>query len=165
MEVLHITQLIHQNIFGSDSGWDLRIDPYAVTYQDPCRLGRHLGVYNAPRDLITAMGFTLVEMQHSRQTSICCGTSGWTACGAVSKHIQIARLREAVATGAEMLLTACIKCQIHLKCAQRDPEREKIEIPIRDLTTVLAQRLGWQNPVRGASFNVSDTIQDTALPE
>jgi len=152
MEVLHITQLINQKLSGSDSEWGLQADAGTVTYQDPCRLGRHLGIYGEPRALITAMGYDLVEMQHNRQTSICCGTSGWTACGAVSKNIQIERLREAVATGAEMLTTACIKCQIHLKCAQQGTDREKIQIPIRDLTTVFAQRLGWHNPARKEAY-------------
>jgi heterodisulfide reductase subunit B len=49
---------------------------------------------------------------------------------------------EAKATGAELLITTCIKCQIHFKCAQQDPTLKKdLAIPIRDIATVLADRL------------------------
>jgi Fe-S oxidoreductase len=113
-----------------------------VTYQDPCRLGRHLGIYDAPRQVLAGLGLEIVEMERSHKTSLCCGTSCWTACGQVSKNIQIERLREAKATGAELLVTACVKCQIHFKCAQDDPVLGKeVAIPVRDWTTVVAERL------------------------
>ncbi|UCF94227.1 MAG: (Fe-S)-binding protein, partial [Desulfobacterales bacterium] len=107
-----------------------------VTYQDPCRLGRYLNAYDEPRALMRALGLDLVEMDRTRTTSLCCGTSGWTACGRVNKSIQVERLQEAVGTGAELLVTACVKCQIHFKCAQQDAlQGDKIAIQIQDLTT------------------------------
>jgi heterodisulfide reductase subunit D len=113
-----------------------------ITYQDPCNLGRHLGVYDAPREVIETLGYELVEMGRTRNASLCCGTSCWQACGQVSKSIQVERLQEAKATGAETLVTACIKCQIHFKCAQNDPIiGDQIDIEIRDLTTLIAERL------------------------
>jgi Fe-S oxidoreductase len=60
----------------------------------------------------------------------------------VNKRIQIDRLQEAKSTGAEVLITACIKCQIHFQCAQKDPALgEEIQIPIQDLTTMIAKML------------------------
>jgi len=60
----------------------------------------------------------------------------------VSKNIQVERLKEAKATGSDLLVTACVKCQIHFKCAQDDPTlKEKIDIKVRDITTLLAERL------------------------
>jgi len=146
MEVLHISQLLadlKHDIPKHDSPrsaaeWEGR----RVTYQDPCRLGRHLGIYDAPRSALAGLGFDLVEMERTRHTSLCCGTSCWTDCGQVSKNIQVERLKEAKATGAEVLVTACVKCQIHFKCAQEDPAlQQEIGIEIRDLTTLLAERL------------------------
>ncbi len=114
----------------------------AVTYQDACNLGRHLGIYDAPRQIMQDFGFDLVEMSRSRSAALCCGTSCWRACGQTSKSIQVERLKEAKATGAETLVTSCIKCQIHFKCAQNDPILgEEINIEIRDLTTLLADSL------------------------
>jgi len=147
LEVVHITELLAE----TDLADGLHPAPPAshpaphvsrVTYQDPCRLGRYMGVYDAPRELISGLGFELAEMEHNRSASLCCGTSCWTACGQVSKNIQVERLTEAKATGAEMLVTACVKCQIHFKCAQDDPAvGPEIDIEIRDLTTLIAENL------------------------
>ena len=142
MEVKHLTELIPE--------FDLNISNHPktglrVTYQDPCRLGRHLGIYDAPRRAITSLGFELVEMRRHAESSLCCGTTCWSNCGQVSKNIQGERLEEARATGADLLITACQKCQIHLKCAQQDPLlRDYESMPIRDLTTLIADMLCQQ---------------------
>ena len=142
MEVLHLSQFISRQPAASKIEWGPELKNGPATYQDACRLGRHLGVYEEPRMLLRASGLELVEMERARRSSLCCGTSCWTACGQVSKNIQVERLKEAKATGAELLITSCVKCQIHFKCAQQDPTLENdIAIPIRDLTTVLADRL------------------------
>ena len=142
MEVLHLTQFLSRQPAASKIEWSSEIKNGSATYQDACRLGRHLGVYEEPRALLRASGLDLVEMERSHRSSLCCGTSCWTACGQVSKNIQVERLKEAKATGAELLITSCIKCQIHFKCAQQDPTLENdIAIPVRDLATVLADRL------------------------
>lgn len=138
LEVVHLSELVAR----SSPGLSTAAPGLQVTYQDPCRLGRHLGVYDAPRHVLTGLGLQVAEMERSRKTALCCGTSCWTACGQVSKNIQVERLREARATGAEMLITACVKCQIHFKCAQDDSTlRDQIAIPIRDWATVVAERL------------------------
>ncbi|CAB1085114.1 hypothetical protein D1AOALGA4SA_12609 [Olavius algarvensis Delta 1 endosymbiont] len=142
LEVMHLSQFIHQLMLDSQLNLELPEVADTVTYQDACRLSRHLGVYEDPRALIAAAGLDLVEMTHTCRAGICCGASGWTACGKVSKNIQVQRLREAKATGADLLITTCIKCQIHFRCAQQDPAlKNEIDIAVRDLTTVLADRL------------------------
>lgn len=142
-EPIHITELLAQNL----SALSLRAkqsnpEVKKVTYQDPCRLGRHLGIYEPPREIIRAIpGTKLVEMEHSADESICCGTSAWTNCGSYSKQIRVARLLEAKATGAEVLVTACPKCQIHFKCAMVDKGAEKgpdIEMKVMDLVSLVA---------------------------
>jgi len=101
-----------------------------------------MDVYEEPRQILSALGLELVEMEHSGKNAWCCGTSCWTNCGAVNKQIQVARLREAQATGAELLVTACAKCQIHFKCALDDARVGKeIGIEIRDLVTLVDEAL------------------------
>jgi len=149
-ELMHITELLAQNL-STLSLKAKRSNPEVkrVTYQDPCRLGRHLGIYEPPREIIKAIpGIKLVEMEHSGDESICCGTSAWTNCGSYSKKIREERLLEAKATGAEVLVTACPKCQIHFKCAMVDKGAEKgtdIEMKVMDIVTLVADALGGKS--------------------
>jgi len=145
VEVQHLAELL------ANSEWrmktadsETRNTQYAIrtTYHDPCRLGRHLGVYDAPRQVIQKLGLTLVEMPRNRSNALCCGTNGWTHCTVANKAIQVDRLREARATGADLLITACIKCQIHFKCAMEDYHLgDEIGIEIKDLATLAAEEL------------------------
>ncbi len=141
LQVLHLVELLEQSGFASEGRAEARIENGSATYQDPCRLGRFSGIYQQPRDLIRQSGYELVEMDHNRQSSICCGTSCWSTCGQVNKKIQSERLSEARSTGADILITTCIKCQIHLKCAQKDPLREEETVQIRDLATIIAETI------------------------
>ncbi len=109
------------------------------TYHDPCRLGRQAGIMDEPRTLIQSIpGITLREMEHSRENGLCCGTSAWMGCSSCSKAIQKNRLSEALAVGAETLITACPKCRLHLSCALKDTE---YELKIRDINDLLARSL------------------------
>lgn len=110
-----------------------------VTYHDPCRLGRLAGIYDAPRELLKALpGVRLIEMSRSRESGVCCGTTGWMNCSSCSKEIQLDRLKEAGETGAHVLVTACPKCQIHLRCAKSAFD---VEMEIVDLYDLVAERL------------------------
>ena len=141
MAVFHLTQFLTQAI----TDGHLLLTPKnhnRVTYQDPCRLGRYLDIYDEPRSLLAALGLDLREMERVRSASLCCGSSGWTSCGQVSKNIQIERLQEASRTGVDRMITACIKCQIHFRCAQQDPQLENHhQLKIQDLTTLIANHL------------------------
>jgi Fe-S oxidoreductase len=157
-EPVHISEFLAQNLS------KLSLQPRArrgrsnsgarkVTYQDPCRLGRHLGIYEPPREIIKAIpGIDLVEMEHNSADSICCGTSVWTNCSACSKEIRVERLSEAKATGAELLVTACPKCQIHFKCAMTDKGAGKpsdIRMEVMDLVNVVANAISNQGKHTG----------------
>jgi Fe-S oxidoreductase len=140
LEIMHLSELLAGERSLVDKTQNNGLE--TVTYQDPCRLGRYLGIYQEPRELIEDLGYQLVEMRHHSHSSICCGTSCWTNCGQMNKRTQADRLLEARSTGAQRLVTACVKCQIHLKCAQNDPlHREELQLEIQDLTTLIADRL------------------------
>ena len=120
---------------------EFNIQPFnqIVTFQDPCRLGRLTGEYDLPRRLLSYINdIQLVEMERSRENSICCGTSAWQECSGCSKSIQIQRLEEAYKTGASTLITACPKCQTHLTCALNDV---KLNLQIKDIHTYLSERI------------------------
>ena len=139
-KIVHITELLAGRLP------DLRLAPgapRAVTYQDPCRLGRHLGIYEPPRHVLAAVpGLELKEMRHSGAGAICCAGGTWSNCDRYAKTIQVERLREARATGAGILVTACPKCQIHFRCAMRDPKLGgEIEIEMKDVAELLEASL------------------------
>jgi Fe-S oxidoreductase len=140
-EVVHISQLLAEKI--TDGGLKFRRSAKKITYHDPCRLGRYSGIYDEPRTIIKAIpGMELVEMPRSRANALCCGTQAWMNCGMVNKQIQSERLREARATGADVLLTFCPKCQIHFRCAMHDQKLgEELGIEIEDLTSLAAKAL------------------------
>ncbi len=139
VEVLHLSQWLAPAL--AEGRVKLRHEERLLTYQDPCRLGRHLGEYQAPRTVLAALG-RLVEMEPSGRLAQCCGTSAWTACGAVNKDMQLERLRQAHATGADLLVTACVKCQIHFRCLlSAAGVEEDARIDMLDLAQLAAQGL------------------------
>jgi heterodisulfide reductase subunit D len=116
--------------------------PLSVTYQDPCRLGRILGVYEAPRQLLRSVpGLELRDMPRARAEALCCGSSAWVGCTRINKSIQLERLAEARETGATTLVTGCPKCNIHLSCAARDGDAERT-VEIRFLADILCEAAG-----------------------
>lgn len=125
---------------------DLELDAdgaVKVTFQDPCRLGRHMGVFHAPREALAAVpGIELAEMARSGRRGACCAGGTWSNCDRFAKQIQVNRLREANATGAEVLVTACPKCQVHLACAMKDPNvGQEIKIEMKDIAEIVAGAL------------------------
>ena len=114
-----------------------------ASYQDPCRLGRHMGIVDSPRQAIGAIpGLTFREMRKSGRSAICCGTSAWQNCDAISKRIQTDRLLGAQALGADLMITSCPKCYVHFKCALQGesiPAEKKVEV--KDLMVVLGEAL------------------------
>ena len=139
-KIMHLTEFLAEHL--DDLKFKANED-HAVTYQDPCRLGRHLGIYDPPRALLEALpDVNLVEMPHTGKRATCCAGGTWSNCDRYAKHIQVDRLREAKSTGAEYLVTCCPKCQIHFACAMQDPNlREEIEIPMRDIASLVADAL------------------------
>ena len=148
-EVQHISELLVEKIGQKGVKFKERKEKASsiikVTYQDPCRLGRHLGVYDAPRKVLESIpGIELVEMRHSGLESICCGTSAFTNCDSYSNMLRSERLSEAVETGAELLITACPKCQTHFRCAMVDKGEEHRPTPkieIMDLVNLVANAM------------------------
>jgi Fe-S oxidoreductase len=140
-QVYHISEFLSDII--ADKQPVLKGDSQRMTFQDPCRLGRHMDVYEQPRNTLKAIsGNDFVEMGHHHKRSICCGVSGWMNCSQISKQIQENRLNEAKATDADLLVTTCAKCQIHFNCALKDQNiSENVKFEIKDLTEVVGAAL------------------------
>ncbi len=137
VEVCHISEFIAENLAKLPfARWEK-----VVTYHDPCRLGRGMGVYDAPRRILTSIpGVEFVEMENTKNLSLCCGTSCWTNCNRYSKLMQVNRLKEATATGAEIMVTTCWECEIHFHCTMHTSAWQQVNIEVKDLS-VLASSL------------------------
>ncbi|HIJ56820.1 MAG TPA: 4Fe-4S dicluster domain-containing protein [Deltaproteobacteria bacterium] len=112
-----------------------------VTYHDPCYLGRHSGIYEAPRRVLQSIpGLTLVEMPNHKENSICCGGGGGGAWSdyPVEQRFGVLRIEEALRTGAEVMATACPYCIRMLNEAVTELGVED-QIIVRDLAELLLQ--------------------------
>jgi Fe-S oxidoreductase/predicted membrane channel-forming protein YqfA (hemolysin III family) len=112
-----------------------------VTYHDPCYLGRHNAIYEAPRRLLQSVpGLTLIEMASNRENSLCCGGGGGGAWSNVppQQRLGVLRIEEALSTGAEVIATACPYCIRMLSEAIRQLGVQD-QIVVRDLAELLLQ--------------------------
>ena len=117
----HYTQVLRELMAEGKLELEKGIDA-TVTYHDPCYLGRHNRIFDEPREIIRAIpGIRLVEMTNHRADSLCCGGGGGRMWQDLQGEIKMSevRIREAEATGAEILITACPLCLIMLEDARK----------------------------------------------
>ncbi len=143
-KVTHLYDLIEQEIDKGAIGFE-NID-HSLTFQDPCRLSRLENRPDLPRKLIARLKpRRFQEMKESGLSALCCGNCAWTGCDSYSKALQVKRLQQAHEAGSDLLVTACPKCQIHLRCAMQDPFRGKeLEIEMKDLVSLVADTIRWE---------------------
>ena len=142
--VLHHTQLLNRLVRDKQL---VPVSPVSqdITYHDPCFLGRHNKVYEAPRELIAAAGATLTEMPRHGDRSFCCGAGGarmWME-EHIGKRINHDRVDEALATGATTVATACPFCRVMITDGVNDRQeaagREGVDV--RDVAQLLLESL------------------------
>lgn len=116
----------------------------SVTYHDPCYLGRYNGVYEAPRRLLEALGYPIVEMPRRRDRAACCGAGGgriWMEDEpGLSERPAVRRVREAADTGAAVLAVACPKDQVMFLDALKTSGLEG-RLSVLDIAELAEQRL------------------------
>ncbi|MEA2040059.1 MAG: heterodisulfide reductase-related iron-sulfur binding cluster [Thermodesulfobacteriota bacterium] len=119
--------------------------PVKVTYHDPCYLGRHNRIFDVPREIIRAIpGIKLVEMNHNREDSLCCGGGGdrmWQEDMDGDPKMSEIRIWEAAATGADMVITTCPLCLIMLEDARKTAGLEDT-LKVMDLNELVLLALG-----------------------
>jgi len=141
-EMVHVSELVSDLI--EEGKLKFKKGAKKMTFQDSCRLGRHLGIYDPPRNALKGADVQVVEMENNRDKALCCGVSAWATCDETSRRLQTDRLKEAKKTGAECLVTGCYKCLIHLSCVLENKTqvpKEQIDIPIKELSVVIADAL------------------------
>jgi Fe-S oxidoreductase len=112
-----------------------------VTFHDPCYLGRHNGVVEAPRAVLNNLGVEVVEMERTRKNSFCCGAGGaqfWKEEEHGVKPVNVERYEEAKATGAEVLAVGCPFCMQMFESARTGVEGGP---EIKDVVELIADRI------------------------
>ncbi|HPH41923.1 MAG TPA: (Fe-S)-binding protein [Syntrophorhabdaceae bacterium] len=139
-EVIHISQFLFELI---NEGRLTIKKEYArkVTYHDPCYLGRHNGVYDEPRGVLQKIpGLELIEITDNHKDSLCCGMGGGRVWMETEKNERFANIRieQAIATGAQVLATACPYCVFALEDSKLVTNHAD-DIEIKDITEILQE--------------------------
>ena len=144
-EVVHHSQFINQLMETGKLTVSGNVTE-TVTYHDACYLGRHNGIYDAPREVITrALGpdANLVEADPCREQGVCCGAGGgnmWYELP-TEERINLMRFDQLAATKASTVATACSFCLIMLDDACKVRDREN-SIQVKDIAEIVAEGIG-----------------------
>lgn len=171
--VLHHTQLLNRLIrdkklvpvTSPDGGKD-------ITYHDPCYLGRHNKVYEAPRELIGASGAKLTEMPRHADRGLCCGAGGarmWME-EHIGKRVNTERTEEAIDTGASAIATGCPFCRVMMTdgvddvAAARDIEKVEV-LDVAQLLLGSLDKSSVKLPEKGAAAKEAEERAAKAAPK
>ena len=141
-EVIHVSEYLLQLI---REGRLVPTKKYKkkVTYHDPCYLGRHNGIYDAPREVLRSIpGLELREMPEAREDSLCCGMGGgriWLETPMAERFSNL-RLEQAIKVRAKVLATCCPYCITQFEDTRlmlKDPE----SIQVKDITEILQEAI------------------------
>ncbi len=141
MEVLHTVEFLARLI--NENKIELKHEvPVRITYHDPCHMGRHSNVYDAPREVLKAIpGLEFVDMELSGKDSRCCGAGGGLKAGYpdVQNLMAQERVKDAEATKSDWFVTACPFCyqglQIGINAIQS-------KLKMKDVTEIVAISMG-----------------------
>ncbi|MFH0784381.1 MAG: heterodisulfide reductase-related iron-sulfur binding cluster [Pseudomonadota bacterium] len=120
----------------------VKAEDLSCTYHDSCYLGRHNGVYSAPRSLIAAAGGTISEMAKSHDQSFCCSAGGGRIMAEekLGSRINIKRVQMAAETQADVLISNCPFCLTMFEDGVKGAGVEDSLRP-RDIAEILAERI------------------------
>ncbi len=167
-EAIHMSQFLAEQLNDGKIKWEKTLNK-TVAYHDPCHLGRHVGVFEEPRNVLKSMpGIKLVEMERNRNEQRCCGAGGGVKAGLPDLALAIAkdRMNDAKATGAKVLISTCPFCRRNLLDGRDDL---KMDMYVDDLVVLTANLMGLSTDVKppapGASKeSISDLFRTQTIP-
>jgi len=143
IKVQHYTRFLADLIDRKKLTFSKRIER-KVAYQDPCYLGRHNDIYDAPRKVLHNIpGVELVEFPRAMADSVCCGGGGgrmWTDFEAEIERIANLRVREALDIGVDIIVTACPWCYINMVDGVKSVNVED-KLKVKDLAELSVEAL------------------------
>lgn len=165
-EVMHHTEYLESLVAAGKLEVD-RLDA-SITYHDPCYLGRHNGVYEAPRNVLRVLGNELLEMERSRENAFCCGAGGaqfWKEEESGSERVSENRFREVElrlnsATGAKTLAVGCPFCKSMLGSTPGKSDADGIAI--KDVAELLLESVQKKKGVTGEIAPIAAAARQTS---
>jgi len=141
-EVVHFSELLADLIRQGKITPKKDLGGLKVTFHDPCYLGRHSGIYDAPREVLKAIpGIEFVEMDRTREDSVCCGGGGGGLWLEKAKGERLSDLRVAEALErASVLATACPYCIAMLEDSVRTMNADE-KIKVKDVSELILDSL------------------------
>jgi len=140
-EVIHHTQLINELVGAGKLTLSTSGDSLSVTFHDPCYLGRHNGVIEAPRQALDSAGLVTVEMPRNSAQSFCCGAGGaqmWKEEEPGTDKVNNVRYAEARRTGAKTVAVGCPFCLTMMTDAAK---ADNDSMQVQDVAELVAARL------------------------
>ncbi len=141
-EVVHHSELLERLL--ADGKIKREKNPFAskaITYHDPCYLGRANGQFDAPRNTLKSVGIEIREMKHNRENAVCCGAGGaqmFKEAENQREEIFVYRTREALETEPDVIVTACAFCNTMISDGVKHFNKEH-EIKVLDLAEILTE--------------------------
>jgi heterodisulfide reductase subunit D len=142
-EVVHVSEFLADLIKQDKIKWEKSINK-TITYHDPCHLGRHVGVFDAPRYVLSHIpGVKFVEMDRIKEFQRCCGAGGGVKAGLPDLALGVAqsRVEDAVATNADILSSCCPFCKRNLMDGR---DALQVDLVVEDVIELVAEALGLE---------------------
>lgn len=149
-DVIHHTQLLSELTAAKKISVTRAVDQASgaidqITFHDPCYLGRHNDIVDAPRRALGSTDAFIVEMPRSGKQSFCCGAGGaqmWKeeehGAGPNAEPVNVNRFREAEATGAQTVAVGCPFCLTMMSDAAKNSTKG---VQVKDVAEIIAERM------------------------
>jgi len=140
-DVLHYTQLFSNLIQEGRLQFKGELDK-KITYHDPCFLGKQNKIFEEPRQVLQSIpGVTYLEMDRSRERSLCCEGGGgrmWMESESTEERLAEIRVKDAVRMEADIIATACPFCLLTLEDAVKTTGNEE-KIQLKDIVELVSE--------------------------
>ncbi len=140
-EVIHHTQFINELVGAGKIQLSVSSEQLSVTFHDPCYLGRHNKIVDAPRETLKLAGSLIIEMPRNSEKSFCCGAGGaqmWKEEENGTERVNEARYAEAKATGANTVAVGCPFCLTMMNDAAK---ADNDSMQVKDVAELVAERM------------------------
>jgi heterodisulfide reductase subunit D len=130
IEIIHLPELLLEKFNNSELMFNKEVN-MTITYHDPCHIGRHMGMYEPPRELLKKIpGIELIEMTRNRYNAWCCGSGGGvrSAFKEFSEFAAKERIEEAKGTKADAIVSSCPFCLNQFKTNIKNNEIQVFDI-------------------------------------